>query len=61
MTLDGLEGDSSAGWDATGFFCCEPWKIQLAHHLYFGPFSVQPTDNRSKPSQLILIHPMDDF
>jgi hypothetical protein len=22
---------------------------------------VQPTDNRSKPSQLILIHPMDDF
>jgi hypothetical protein len=28
--LDGLEGDSSAGWDVTGWFlCCGPWKIQL--------------------------------
>jgi hypothetical protein len=31
MILDGLEGDSIAGWDATGWFlCCELWKIQLA-------------------------------
>jgi hypothetical protein len=31
MILDGLEGDSSAGWDATGWFLCSGlWKIQLA-------------------------------
>jgi hypothetical protein len=31
MILDGLEGDSSAGCDATGWFlCCGLWKIQLA-------------------------------
>jgi hypothetical protein len=30
MIWDGLEGDPSAGWDATGWFlCCERWKIHL--------------------------------
>jgi hypothetical protein len=49
MILDGLEGDPSAGCDATGWFlCCELWKIQLASS-HFRQISMQPTDKRSKP------------
>jgi hypothetical protein len=35
MILDGLEGDSSAGCDATGWFlCCGLWKIHLASYHF---------------------------
>jgi hypothetical protein len=42
MILDGLEGDSSAGWDATdGKFS---WQ-----DVTTWPLSMQPNDKRSKP------------
>jgi hypothetical protein len=66
MILDGLEGDPSAGWDATGWFlCCELWKIQLARcHVLANIHATNSQEIQtiaSQPPQLILIHPMDDF
>jgi hypothetical protein len=66
MILDGLEGDPSAWYNAAGrFLCSGPWIIQLARSHFWAIIHAtnwQKTQTiASQPSQLILIHPMDDF
>jgi hypothetical protein len=66
MILDGLEGNSSAGCDATGWFlCCGLLKYQMARcqdqAIIHATNSQEIQTIASQSPQLILIHPMDDF